>query len=75
MPKAEKFVLQDSLSLIEKLKNMFELDKILSKIHKKGMAHRDLKPENLLTFNGRIYLADYGLVWISGEESITHQTE
>ena len=52
-----------------------ELDKILSKIHKKGMAHRDLKPENLLTFNERIYLADYGLVWISGEESIMHQTE
>lgn len=75
MPKAEKFVLQDGLSLIEKLKRMLELGKILSEIHKKGIAHRDLKPEKLLIFNGRIYLADYGLVWISGEESITHQTE
>ena len=75
MPKAEKFVLQDGLSLIEKLKRMLELGKILSEIHKKGIAHRDLKPEKLLIFNGRIYLADYGLVWISGEESIMHQTE
>lgn len=75
MPKAEKFVLQDGLSLIKKLKSMLELGEILSKIHKKDMAHRDLKPENILIFNGRIYLADYGLVWISGEESITHQTE
>ncbi len=75
MTKAEKFVLQDGLSLIGKLKKMLELGKILSEIHKKGMAYRDLKPENLLVFNGRIYLADYGLVWISGEVSIMRQTE
>lgn len=39
------------------------------------MAHRDIKPENILMMNSQIYLSDYGLVWIDGEESLTHLAE
>lgn len=75
MPRADKFVVRDDVPLIKKLQRMLELAEILKQLHEKGMAHRDLKPENLLIFNGQICLADYGLVWIDGEESITQPTE
>ena len=71
MPKAEKFMVHDELSLVEKLKRMLDLAEIIKELHKRGMAHRDIKPDNLLIYNGKIHLADYGLIWLDGEESFT----
>ena len=71
MPKADKFIVHDKLSLMEKLERMHELAEIIRELHKRGMAHRDIKPDNLLIYNDKIHLADYGLIWIEGEESFT----
>lgn len=75
MPRAKKFVVYDDASLIEKLQRMYDLAKILKALHGKGMAHRDLKPDNLLFYKGGIVLADYGLLWLAGENTITPPTE
>lgn len=75
MPRAEKFVLYDDVTLLAKLQRMLELAKILKSLHGKGMAHRDLKPDNLLMYKGKIHLADYGLVWLAGENMLTPPTE
>lgn len=71
MPKADKFMVRDKLSLVEKLERMLELAEIIRELHKRGMAHRDIKPDNLLIYNDKIHLADYGLIWLDGEESFT----
>lgn len=71
MPKANKFFLFDKRTLEEKLRRMLELAEIISELHRKRMAHRDIKPENVLIYKGKIHLADYGLIWIDGEESLT----
>ena len=75
MPRAEKFLVRDGISLIAKLQKMYELAKILKELHRKDMAHRDLKPDNLLIYGGKIFLADYGLLWVAGENTITPPTE
>lgn len=36
--------------------------KTLHELHQRGISHRDIKPENLLVRNGKVYLADFGLV-------------
>lgn len=36
--------------------------KTLHEFHQRGISHRDIKPENLLVRNGKVYLADFGLV-------------
>ena len=45
-----------------KLKLMRQIASALAYLHSRGLVHRDLKPENvLLTSNGDIKLADFGL--------------
>ncbi len=75
MPKANKFNVTMQKSIVQKLKDMFELGRIISEIHLRHMAHRDIKPENILIMNKQIYLSDYGMVWHDGEESLTHREE
>lgn len=75
MPRAEKFEVWDGLSLMEKLQNLLQLANILKELQEKGIAHRDIKPENILVYEGQICLADYGLIWVDGEETITYATE
>jgi serine/threonine protein kinase/Flp pilus assembly protein TadD len=40
--------------------------------HEQGVTHRDIKPGNLiLSVDGRIMIADFGLALVAGEESVT----
>jgi hypothetical protein len=41
----------------------------LERVHESGMVHRDLKPENLLWVDGKLKLADFGLVHARGSGS------
>lgn len=75
MPKANKFNVTIQKSIVQKLEDMLELGRIIKDIHGQHMAHRDIKPENILIMNHQICLSDYGMVWIDGEESLTHMEE
>ena len=75
MPKANKFNVTMQKSIIQKLEDMLQLGRIINEIHTQHMAHRDIKPENILIMNNQIYLSDYGMVWLDGEEPLTHMDE
>ena len=75
MPFAERFVFNTGESLVEKLMKMREIALTLSDIHQKKKAHRDLKRGNILYYNGRLCLADFGLVWTDDGDDITVEGE
>lgn len=75
MPRANKFNVTIQKSIVQKLEDMLELGRIINEIHALHMAHRDIKPDNILIINNQIFLSDYGIVWIDGEESLTHTKE
>ena len=62
MPKAVAFNPQ-YCSLEQRLQHMISLGNCLQQLHNLGYAHRDIKPKNLLYYQGRVYLADFGLIW------------
>lgn len=68
MPRAELFNVCDHLSIRNKLSQMLELANILRQLHERGYAHRDIKPENILLFDGKVFLADFGLIWFMEDE-------
>jgi len=45
--------------------------KTIYELHKRDISHRDIKPENLLVREGKIYLADFGLVDYPDKINIT----
>ena len=71
MPKATKFTVNSKKYLADKLEDMLQLAKILKDLHSKNYAHRDIKPENILYYNGKIILADFGLVWLDSGDRLT----
>lgn len=44
-----------------------ELAAALAFLHERGLVHRDIKPANLIFINGRLKLADIGLVAETGD--------
>ena len=75
MPRAEKFQVHRNENIENKLYQMKELGKIIQKLHIFKIAHRDIKPSNILLVNNKIYLSDFGLVWLDEEEHITLRGE
>lgn len=73
MPKAEKYNPR-SFSVHQKLEHMLCLGNCIKQLHELGYAHRDIKPKNLLMFEGKVCLADFGLVWNS-DDTDEHITE
>ncbi|HDX6448646.1 TPA: protein kinase, partial [Escherichia coli] len=63
MPLAESFKesvkQKDPLSIISEF---IHLTQTIIELHDQNISHRDIKPDNLLYLNGRIFLADFGLV-------------
>lgn len=56
---------EDIVTVIE------DIAKTLLELHGRGISHRDIKPENLLVRDGKIYLADFGLVDYPDKINIT----
>ena len=69
MPKAEKYNPR-SFSVHQKLEHMLCLGNCIKQLHELGYAHRDIKPKNLLMFEGKVCLADFGLVWNSDDTAL-----
>ena len=74
MPEASKYNFRKIRSTEEKLKDMREIGECIAQLHKRNIVHRDIKPQNLLSYNGRICLADFGLVG-SMEENEEYLTD
>lgn len=75
MPKAKEYKVNYNSSIIQKLNNMISLAQILQKLHSKKYAHRDIKPENILWLNGKVILADFGLIWNPDMKRLTISNE
>ena len=75
IPKAFRYYTKTNRSLEINIVRMLELAKTIQKLHERKTAHRDIKPENIMFYKGRLFLIDYGLVWISGKERLTIQEE
>ncbi len=60
-------------TLADKCIAITQILEVISKFHELEIAHRDIKPENILLYNGRFYLADFGLLFIEKAERITKE--
>lgn len=69
MPKCEKFQLNHKCDLKTKLSSMKGLAEAINKLHEHGLTHRDIKPDNILILNGKLVLADFGLLWDESDSS------
>lgn len=47
---------------MEIVAGFIELGSVMEELHRRGISHRDIKPANFLFLDGRLCLADFGLV-------------
>ena len=62
-------------SFEQKIASIFEIAKILEKLHSKEIAHRDIKPNNIYFYKNGWYLSDFGLVSYPGKKDLTDDKE
>ncbi|SFF88919.1 Serine/threonine protein kinase [Halobacillus alkaliphilus] len=65
MPFARQFkdhIFGNQFNIIQKMKLVKDIGRILSRIHNEGYSHRDIKLDNLLIYNDHVVLSDFGLV-------------
>ena len=62
-------------SLKEKCDAILDILVDLAELHKYDIAHRDIKPENILFYNGKFFLADFGLMYIKQAERLTNEKD
>lgn len=74
MPVGKKFSeWREGKDTLEIVKEMLLLAKTIEALHNRHFYHRDIKPANILYLNGRLYLADFGLVKYPNRDDITEQ--
>jgi serine/threonine protein kinase len=65
MPFARRFkdhIFGNQLNIMQKMKLVKDIGRILRRIHNEGYSHRDIKLDNLLIYNDSVVLSDFGLV-------------
>lgn len=78
MPKAQSFKQfnkNNPIDIVKKLEYLIELCSTLFELHYKGYSHRDIKVDNILVLDGRLKLADFGLIWNIDDRRITNEGE
>ncbi len=72
MPVAMKFSeWREGKDTVLVVREMLLLAKTLEELHNRKFYHRDIKPANILYLNGRLYLADFGLVKYPNRDDVT----
>lgn len=64
MPKAilaKQYITDNKLDIFQTVREFLNLVRTMAHLHDKGISHRDIKPDNIYFFNGRFYIADFGL--------------
>ena len=78
MPKAQSFKQfnrNNHIDIMKKLECLIELCSTICELHHKGYSHRDIKVDNILVLDGRLKLADFGLIWNIDDRRITNEGE
>lgn len=67
--------INEEIDFYSKLAYFVDIAKGIKSIHEHNYCHRDIKPNNILIVEGKIKLADFGLVWHPSFEPKTNNWE
>lgn len=70
-----EFFINEEININAKLSYFIDIAKGIKSIHDLNYYHRDIKPNNILIVEGKIKLADFGLVWHPSFEPRTNNDE
>lgn len=66
---------KEKISIIIKVKAVYDLVLTLRDLHNKNIHHRDIKPLNLYYYDGKYCFGDFGLIDYPKKEGVTTDTE
>lgn len=70
-----EFFYNENINIQSKLSYFIDIAKGIKSIHDLNYCHRDIKPNNILIVEGKVKLADFGLVWHPSFEPCTNIDE